>query len=144
MKRLTTEEFIEKSIKVHGDRYDYSLVEYKNAHTKVKIICKEHGVFEQTPNTHLNGSGCLECGGTKQLNTKKFIKKAKEIHGKKYDYSLVNYINAKTKIKIICTNHGEFEQTPNSHLNSCGLSKLQQRKTIIMYRKSKNRFRKFY
>ena len=120
MKRKNTSEFIIDAINVHGDKYNYTLVEYSNAITKVKIICKEHGMFEQTPNSHLNGNGCRYCNGGYQLNNNIFIKKSKNIHGNKYDYSLVNYKNSHNKIKIICPIHKVFEQTPNSHLNGCG------------------------
>ena len=61
MKKLTTEEFIEKSFLIHGDKYDYSLVEYRGSNEKIIIICKEHGEFEKTPNNHLRGQGCPEC-----------------------------------------------------------------------------------
>ena len=115
--KLTTDTFITKAKNVHGDKYDYTLVNYINAQTKIKIICPEHGVFEQTPNNHLSGKkGCPRCGGTMRLNTNIFIEKSKNIHDDKYDYSLVNYINCETKIKIICPEHGTFEQIPIDHL----------------------------
>lgn len=125
--KLTTEEFIQKARKVHGDKYNYSLVDYKNAHTKIKIICPIHGEFEQRPNNHLDGRGCLKCASqnkgkkiskTNTKNTDYFINKSKEIHGDKYDYSKVNYINNRTKVEIICPKHGSFWQIPNSH--KCG------------------------
>lgn len=112
----TTEKFISEAKIVHGDRYDYSLVDYQK-NKNIKIICPEHGVFEQTPTNHLSGKGCKYCGGTAKMDTVGFIKKAKMIHGDKYDYSQVNYINAITKVKIICPEHGEFEQIPNNHLS---------------------------
>ena len=120
-KRLTTEEFIERSILVHGDKYDYSLMEYKNVDTKIKIICPEHGVFEQTPHHHLNGIKCPNCSHNKKITTEEFIIKSKEIHGDRYDYSLVNYKHTKyNKIKIICPIHGIFEQAPYEHKNGSG------------------------
>ena len=109
--------FVEKSIKLHGNKYDYSLVNYINNKIKVKIICPTHGEFEQRPNDHLNGNGCQLCSGKSKLNNLSFINNAKIIHGDKYDYSLVNYINNKTKVTIICSIHGEFEQRPNNHIN---------------------------
>ena len=115
-KRNTTEEFIEKAKKVHGDKYDYSKVEYINSQTKVCIICPEHGEFWQKPNGHLNGMGCDKCGGTKTLTTEDFIEKSIKVHGDKYDYSKVEYINYQTKVCIICPEHGEFWQTPHLHL----------------------------
>ncbi len=56
-----TKEYIEKAKKIHGNEYDYSKTEYKNARTKIKIICPIHGMFEQRPNSHLNGCGCSVC-----------------------------------------------------------------------------------
>lgn len=112
-----TTEFIEKSKNVHGDRYDYSLVDYINSYSNVKIICKEHGMFEQTPRGHLRGNNCPYCGITGKLTTKQFIKNAKLVHGDKYDYSLVEYVNNRKKIKIVCSIHKVFEQTPHNHIN---------------------------
>ena len=119
--RIKTKEFIEKSKAVHGDKYDYSKVDYVDAKTKVCIICPEHGEFWQTPNTHLRGSGCPKCGQEKttvkqRLTTEEFVRRAKEVHGNKYDYSKVDYVDAKTKVCIICPEHGEFWQTPGNHL----------------------------
>jgi len=123
MRRLTNNEFIEKSKLKHGDLFDYSLSEYINDGIKVRIICREHGIFEQRPNSHLQGIGCKKCGnksGNKNRSNKNFIQDALIIHGNKYDYTEVNYINNKTKVKIICKEHGVFEQTPNSHLKERG------------------------
>jgi hypothetical protein len=118
----TTETFIAKAKEVHGDRYNYSLVEYVNNAAKVKIICSEHGVFEQKPNNHLKGRGCRHCAGIAKGTTEAFIAKAKEVHGDNYDYRLVDYVNAYTKVKIICSEHGVFEKTPSNHLNGQGCS----------------------
>ena len=113
--------FIEKSKKIHGDRYDYSLVEYVNNSTKVKIICHIHGVFEQIPAKHTRGSNCPSCviNMRKEKNnnyySKHFIEISKNIHNNKYDYSLVEYLNNNTKVKIICPIHGVFEQLPSNH-----------------------------
>ena len=124
-KRLTTEEFIERAKKVHGEKYDYSKVKYINTDTKVCIICPEHGEFWQTPDNHLQGRGCYICGKEKvgilnSSNVIDFIIKAKEIHGNKYDYSKVNYKNNRTKVRIMCPEHGEFQQTPAGHLSGRG------------------------
>ena len=121
-KRLTTAEFIERAKKIHGTKYDYSKVEYINAHTKVIIICPKHNEFTQTPKHHVNdGHGCNLCGyeigSKKQALTKKdFIKQAKKLHGDKYDYSEVEYVNFSTKVKVICPLHETFEVTPSNHL----------------------------
>ena len=123
MKKSNTEEFIKKAKKVHGNKYDYSKVNYVGNKIEVTIICPEHGEFEQTPKGHLRGQGCPKCNGGVVQTTEEFIKKAKEIHGDKYDYSKVNYINMRTKVVIICPEHGEFEQRPRRHLIGDGCPK---------------------
>ena len=127
-KRMTKELFIQKSNKLHGDKYDYSKVEYVNNFTKVCIICPKHGEFWQTPSSHLQGHGCQKCNRTKQLNTIEFINKAQQIHKNKYDYSKVNYLNNKTKICIVCAEHGEFYQEPSEHLRGHGCPKCGHQK----------------
>lgn len=117
-KKITSEQFIEKAKSIHGDKYDYSLVEYKDTHTKVKIICSKHGVFEQRPHTHLKIIGCSKC--SRRSTTEEFIEKSKIIHSDKYDYSKVVYITTREKVTIICKKHGEFNQTPSSHLRGAG------------------------
>lgn len=112
--------FIQRATGIHGNKYDYSKVVYKNNKTKVCIICPKHGEFWQIPSAHLGGQGCPKCCTHHKLSIATFIKKAKSIHGDKYDYSKVNYVNAHTKICIICPKHGEFWQIPNDHLNGCG------------------------
>ena len=128
MKKLTTEEFIEKAKKVYGDEYDYSKVNYINCDTKVKIICKEHGEFDTRPDHFLNGHGCPKCGAERcgnklRSNKDEFIKKAKQVHGDKYDYSKVEYKAARKKVCIICPEHGKFWQTPYAHLRGDECSK---------------------
>jgi len=122
------QQFINEAQKIHGTLYDYSKVNYIKALKKIKIICKEHGIFEQTPSSHIQGHGCIKCayknkGFNRRTTLEIFLKKAKQIHGDKYDYSKVNYINSDTKIEIICRKHDNFLQTPNSHLNGSGCPK---------------------
>ena len=117
IKRITTREFIKKAKQIHGNKYNYSKINYKTAMIKVIIICKIHGEFNQIPSSHLLKHGCPRCAKNKKLTTKEFIKKAKQIHGNKYDYSKTKYINSKIKITIICNQHGKFLQSPNNHLN---------------------------
>ena len=119
-RKTTKEEFIEKAKQKHGNKYDYSKVEYVNRNTKVCIICPEHGEFWQSPHNHLL-YGCDKCANVIRANNKRatkeeFIEKAKQKHGNKYDYSKVEYVNSNTKVCIICPEHGEFWQTPSSHL----------------------------
>jgi Zn ribbon nucleic-acid-binding protein len=118
--RGNTEQFIEKAKTIHSDKYDYSLVEYITSLTKVKIICKKHGEFEQTPKVHYR-SGCSKC--TKESLTKKYIKtkdkfidESIELYGDEYKYNLVEYLGNKIPVKIICSHHGIFERIPNLYL----------------------------
>ncbi len=122
-KNLTTDDFIQKSNEIHNFKYDYSLVEYKNNRTSVSIICPEHGIFEQLPMNHIKGFGCSKCSKNKPLTTIEFIKKANETHNNKYDYSLTIYDRSYIKVKIICPEHGIFEQKPNNHLTGAGCPK---------------------
>jgi len=116
---MSQEEFIKRAKEKFGDKYDYSLVVYKGNKKNVKIICPVHGIFEQRPDVHLQKNpfriGCPKCAN-EMPNKQMFIQQAIKIHGEKYDYSGVEYVNAKTKVKIICREHGEFYQTPDSHL----------------------------
>ena len=135
-KKLTTQQFIEKAQKVHENKYDYSLVEYKASKYKVKIICKEHGVFEQGSNDHLQGRGCSGCGYEKNsLNTRKtkeeFVKQANKTHNSIYNYTDSVYSGSKNKIKIGCSIHGDFWQDPNNHLQGttcpkCGRERIEK------------------
>ena len=118
----TTEEFIDEANNIHKGIYNYSVSDYKKAHIKIKIICNSHGIFTQKPSNHLLGQGCPKCGG-KNKTTEEFIDEAKLLHGDKYDYSLADYKKSKSRIKIICSIHGVFEQNPNNHLSGAGCPK---------------------
>lgn len=140
-KKLDNFEFIKRANEKHLNKFDYSLVEYKNMHTEVKIICKTHDVFEQTPMNHLH-KGCYKCNIHKKSNTKEFIEKSIKIHGDKYDYSLVEYINSKTKVKIICNYHNYiFKQTPSDHTkHNCPLCGNKNRRLSRIKEISINKF----
>ncbi len=117
--------FIEEAINVHGNLYNYSNFAYINNKTRGIIYCRKHGGFEQRPDNHLNGQGCPECKKdtiSKSLRStfEYFRKQAIQIHGSKYDYDNVDYINNHTKVEIVCKKHGIFLQVPNSHLNGSG------------------------
>lgn len=118
-----TENFIIKAVNKHGNRFDYSLVEYITGTTNITIICKEHGTFQQAPKTHLQGFGCSKCSGLHKMNTQEFVTKSKLKHGDTYEYTLSNYVNNKTKLIITCKTHGDFLQAPNHHLNGKGCRK---------------------
>lgn len=143
-KKLTTSEFIDKAIIIHGLVYDYSKVVYTTNKNKVIIICNQHGEFIQTASHHLSGSICPTCAKikvAKQLllqnrsNIFEFTAKAFMIHGNKYTYEKAKYVNSKTKITITCPIHGDFEQTPNDHLDGCGcpICKFANTKTFWSY-----------
>ena len=128
MRKLTTKEVIERGKKIYGDVYDYSKTEYVNIDTKITVICPKHGEFQIRPDHFFEGSGCPKCGNERcgdknRLSLEEFIEKARKNHGGKYDYSKVEYIDARTKVCIICPIHGEFWQTPDSHLRGTGCPK---------------------
>ncbi len=128
------DDFIRKSKEIHKDKngnpkYTYDDVNYVNSRTPVTITCPIHGDFSQIPKDHLNGRGCKECGkstqGQKKSNTSEFVMKSQEIHkdengNPKYTYDKVNYVHGKKIVTITCKVHGDFSQTPNSHLNGQG------------------------
>jgi hypothetical protein len=121
-----TEDFVKKGDEKHNNYYDYTCVDYVNSKTKVKIICPQHGIFFQTPDSHLCGHGCTICateknGGGKIKTAKEtFHDKAYKIHGLKYGYKKSAYSQAREKIIITCDKHGDFSQTPNDHLSGRG------------------------
>ena len=121
--------FVEKAIVVHGDKYDYSYVDYKNSKTKVKIFCKKHGIFEQRPDTHLSGAICPKCSKEKSskqrtLDLQEVISKAKQVHGDKYDYfKIKNYTKSREKHTIVCPTHGDFSMRFDKHMSGRGCPK---------------------
>lgn len=142
MKKLTTEEFIERAKNVHGNKYDYSLAEYKGTHEKIKIICPEHGIFEQRPCDHLHKQGCPYCKPNYPKTRENFLELAKQTHGDKYDYSNIKYVNWKTPFEIKCKTCGNiFKQSPELHISrkhgcpACGNLKSIKNRT-----KSKEQF----
>lgn len=123
MTKLNTELFIERAIKAHGNKYDYSKTEFTKSKEKLTVICKIHGEFSQRAANHIRGEGCQKCAWEKpsypvKIVTEEWIKKAKQIHGDRYDYSLTQYHNNRTKVKIICKDHGVFEQSPLKHVSN--------------------------
>lgn len=148
--RSNTQEFIKNAKKVHGDKYIYGKVEYVNNQTKIEIICPIHGSFLQRPNKHLQGDNCMQCSSKNRITTQEFIQRAIEIHGNKYDYSEVIYINNKTKIKITCNrNNHTFMQIPRSHLKGyncpdCSSSKKLTTEKFIKKANLKHNYRYDY
>lgn len=135
-KKFNTTEFIDKAQQLHGNKYDYSQVEYINSRTKVNIICPKHGVFEQLPSSHLQGNGCPKCARewsdehrrhhtessrkSRGMTTEEWIARARAVHGDKYDYSRTIYVNQRTDVAIICPKHGLFTQKADSHIRGVG------------------------
>lgn len=118
--RVTKEEFLNRANNIHNKKYGYGNLIFNGVNNKVIITCPIHGDFEQLAHSHLSGNGCSKCSfdkihNSKILTTNDFIEKAIKIHGDKYDYSLVKYVNNVTKVSIICPIHGVFEQKPHNH-----------------------------
>lgn len=141
------ENFINKSKEIHGDKYDYSKVDYINNHTKVEIICPIHGSFWQTPNSHTGkpiSEGCRKCGIYRRIEaskktTEEFISLSRKIHGDWYDYSKSVYTGCYDPVCIICPEHGEFWQSPLVHCKGCGcyecgLKKISEFKSLGLYK----------
>ena len=127
-KPLILDRFIERANKIHKDRYDYSRVEFKNVESKIEIICSDHGPFHQRLFSHLKGFGCPHCGWAvtaKKLSHShdRFLEDARRAHGDRYDYSQVEYVNALSKVTIVCHDHGAFGQNPASHIRDVGCPK---------------------
>jgi len=116
----TNDEFIYLSNKVHNNFYTYDKLNYINNKTKVIINCPKHGYFKVIPSHHMNGVGCPKCAGNYRRTNEEFINECKIKHGNKYDYSLVEFKNMKSKIKIICKKHGIFYQDSGHHINGHG------------------------
>ena len=119
------EKFLSVSVSKHGDKYDYSEVDFIDRYTPVKIACSIHGDFHITPKLHMRGRGCQLCGEEKRVrdrthNTETYIFKAKKIHGDTYNYDKVDYLGDSQKVIITCLEHGDFPQHAGSHLQNHG------------------------
>ncbi|MBC8308109.1 MAG: hypothetical protein H8E55_71670 [Pelagibacterales bacterium] len=128
------EYFLNKAREKHGDKYDYSKVQYKGSKKKVIIICDKHGEFLKSPDNHYKGQGCLECADLikrkkRSLGITEFIKRSKKIHNNKYNYSKVEYVNNSIKVNILCDIHGEFLQSPGGHLSGSGCEQCGKKRT---------------
>ena len=121
---ITKNEFIDRASKTHGDKYDYSNIEYHSTRSIINISCPIHGDFEQVAYLHLRGSGCPQCGKKKpSITTDQFIERARSVHGDRYEYSNTVYTASNKKVKITCKKHGDFEQLPNAHIKGSGCPK---------------------
>lgn len=122
--KLSHDEFVNKSNVIHNSKYEY-ITEYNGHSTKIEIKCNIHGIFKQTPNDHLSGKGCPCCANNtrsikKQYDINDFITKSNQVHDNKYSYIDSVYVNSKTKIKIICPEHGEYYQLSSEHIRGKG------------------------
>jgi len=123
--KKNNDDFINLANKIHGNKYNYSAINYINNRTKIIIICQTHGSFEQSPDAHLHDQGCPKCAGNQIKNNSEFISEANEKHNNKYDYSKIIYVSAHVKVIITCQKHGDFKQTANDHLKGNGCPKCQ-------------------
>lgn len=124
-KRVGRDRFIARAAEVHGQAYGYDAVVYTTNRDPVQIQCPQHGYFRQAPSHHLDGTGCPECGRARtararRSDTDAFGRKAREVHGSRYDYSQVHYLDNSTDVEIVCPDHGPFLQTPSNHLGGRG------------------------
>lgn len=120
-RRWTISEFIAAARKVHGDRYEYDAATYVNSQTPIQIRCAVHGLFRQKPSNHVSGDGCRKCAqqdiaDRQRYTTEQFIDKARQIHGDRYSYEQVHYLNSREPVAIECRIHGIFKQSPSNHL----------------------------
>lgn len=115
--------FIKDLKKIYKDSLDFTKTIYTGWENQVTATCPKHGDFTKRASDILNGKqGCPKCGKERgykknRWDKKEFIKRSNQVHNNFYDYSKINYINATTKVKIICLKHGEFHQTPKDHIN---------------------------
>lgn len=125
LRKLTTETFITKAKLIHGDKYSYDKVIYTDSYTPAIVSCSIHGDFLTTPNAHLQGNNCIKCkydklGDLRRLSKEEFIKRANAVHMSRFSYESLNYKSMMDKVTVTCPVHGDFEQTPVSHLSGSG------------------------
>ncbi len=146
IRSLTVNQFVNRAVAKHGDRYDYSKVDYKNSNTKVCIVCPTHGEFWQRPLDHIHHRrGCRACwrqrlSEKRKWSPEEFIERAKTVHGNKYDYSKTIYIHSQKKVCIICPEHGEFWQVAHSHISGTGCMKCNLKRMADNNRLSTDEF----
>jgi len=140
MKQEAQDKFIRECNKVHGGKYDYSITVYRGSKNNIEYICPKHGVITQNAHSHKSGHGCRYCAIEENHNKSRytledFIKKMRKVYGDKYDFSQAKYVDSQEEITLIChekdvlgEEHGEFWQTPNSHLRGNGCPKCKESK----------------
>ena len=139
--KLSIIELVEKCRNVHGDKYNYDKVIYKNLQTPIIITCPIHGDFEQRPANHIySKSGCPKCSGKFRYNKETFAEECTKRHNGKYTYDKVEFVNGKTPVIITCPKHGDFLQRPDMHLQGQGCPKCRLEKLSEIMRKSTEDF----
>lgn len=144
-KQITQQEFIEQANIIHGYKYKYDNVNYINRQTAIDIICPKHGLFSQKPGYHLVGAGCSKCGHEKTIAHKTsklsdFIARSISVHGGKYCYDKVLYVNTTTRVEIICPTHGVFWQLPHNHTGGRGCKQCSMDALFVKNTKTKEEF----
>lgn len=145
-KRKTTNEFIEAARSVHGDFYDYSKVEYKNGHSKVCIICPEHGEFTQKANDHIHGKkGCLFCGRqttveSRTMTSTDYLERVTNRYGDLYTYEKLVYEGLDTPVTITCKKHGDFTQIAKAFMRTSGCPECGKESYVLTRRLSNEEF----
>ena len=119
--RYNTTSYIAKAREIHSDRYDYSLVEYKNSFTKIKIVCADHGEFQQRPCDHINQKqGCPKCSHNVPWTHLQYYLKSKELYNDKFEI-VSEYLGMKHSIELCCKDHGNFTlKKAEKHLEKSG------------------------
>lgn len=137
--------FLSRARELHGQTYDYSETVYRGSQRKLTIRCLVHGLFEQTGNSHLAGTGCKLCadlrkGFARKISLEKFLERANDMHGPgRYDYSKVVLERMIVKVTIVCPKHGEFEQTPHHHVMGTGCPTCREPRGEIEIRRTLRR-----
>jgi len=124
----STDKLKEQIYKIYGNKIDCSNIDYKNDRTKIKFVCNDHGDFYQYPGHLLQGHGCQKCSKMDRITEEEFIKQSNIVHNNKYIYPLGEYKNKRTKMKIICPQHGEFYQLPKHHIRGVGCKECNESK----------------
>ena len=120
VKRASFDDLVARAQIIHDNKYVYPQQPYKNVSTKIKIVCPEHGEFEQTMSGHLAGKGCDQCGGKMKLSLEEMLRRFRLTHGETYDYSKVEEVWASEKVEIVCPKHGSFWQVAQDHWSGHG------------------------
>lgn len=134
--------FLDKAKEIHGNKYDYSKVEYINSSTHIQIVCPIHGAFKQRPSEHLSGKGCEKCyHESRRITTDVFLMKAKKVWGDRWDYSKSKVCGWHSNITIICKKHGEFKQVVHNHLaGNIGCGKCQRESNYFRFPRTTDEF----